>query len=122
MPCQAGEWPIGRGRSCSLIRRSALTCSLSAVVSFETRLRGSRLLLGRENECQVLEALLMQIERGMPEQSVSTENRASERLGLLNYAVDSASDFTVLRTAGSERRWSLPMQACRSSFVERQAH
>jgi DNA-binding CsgD family transcriptional regulator len=74
----------------------------------DSRRQSSRLLFGRDNERQVLDALLASARAGDAGALCLHGEPGIGKTELLNYAVDSASDFTVLRTAGSEAEMELP--------------
>ena len=76
-------------------------------MTVETRRRIPSALLGRGNECQVLDAVLAATREGDAQSICLHGEPGIGKTELLNYAVDAAGDFTVLRTAGSEAEMEL---------------
>jgi DNA-binding CsgD family transcriptional regulator len=69
------------------------------------------LLIGRTNECQVLDAFLAATRKGEGGAIVLHGEPGIGKTALLEYAVLSATDFDVLRTVGSEAEMELPYAA-----------
>jgi DNA-binding NarL/FixJ family response regulator len=78
--------------------------------------------LGRENECQVLVALLAATREGDGGAICLHGEPGIGKTELLNYVVDTASDFTVLRTAGSEAEMELPYAGLQEWFRQGASH
>jgi DNA-binding CsgD family transcriptional regulator len=70
-----------------------------------------QLLLDRKNECQVLDAVLAATRKGEGGALVLHGDPGIGKTALLDYAVASASDFEVFRTAGNEAEMELPYAA-----------
>jgi DNA-binding CsgD family transcriptional regulator len=68
-------------------------------------------LLGRQNECQTLERLLDTARYGHGGTIVIHGEPGIGKSALLDYAVDSAAGFQVLRAAGNEAEMELPFAA-----------
>jgi DNA-binding CsgD family transcriptional regulator len=68
----------------------------------------SKLLLGRNNECQVLDALLAATRKGEGGAIVVHGEAGIGKTAILEYAVESATGFDVLRTVGNEADRELP--------------
>jgi DNA-binding CsgD family transcriptional regulator len=64
-------------------------------------------LLGREDECALLDGLLEDLRRGESRSLVVRGEAGIGKTALLQYLVDLASDVTVLRTAGVESEMEL---------------
>lgn len=81
-------------------------------------LRGqlSRSLVGRDNECQVLDALLAATREGDARALCLHGEPGIGKTELLNYAVESATDFRVFRTAGSEAEMELAYASLQEFF------
>jgi predicted ATPase len=71
----------------------------------------SELLLGRENECQVLDDFLAAALKGEGGALVLHGDPGVGKTALLEYAVTSAREFDVFRTVGSEAEMELPYAA-----------
>ena len=76
----------------------------------------SRVLFGRDNECQVLDALLAATREGDAGALCLHGEPGIGKTELLNYAVESASDFRILRTAGSEAEMELAYASLQEFF------
>ena len=85
-------------------------------MSSDSRRRLPWLLFGRDNERQVLEALLAATRAGDAGVMCLHGEPGIGKTELLNYAVDSATDFKVLRTAGSEAEMELPYASLQEFF------
>jgi predicted ATPase len=70
-----------------------------------------QLLLGRKNECQVLDDFLAATREGEGGALVVHGDPGIGKTALLEYAVTSAKEFDVFRTAGNEAEMELPYAA-----------
>ena len=61
---------------------------------------GRTTLLGRGNECALLDALISAIQRGESRSLVLRGEAGIGKTALLDYLVESASELTVVRAAG----------------------
>ena len=73
-------------------------------------------LLGRANECEVLESLLATTRSGEGGAIVIHGEPGIGKTALLEYAVTSAHEFTVLRTVGNEAEMELPYASLQDFF------
>ena len=73
-------------------------------------------LLGRANECQALEALLAMTRKGEGGAIVVHGEPGIGKTALLDHAVNSAHEFTVLRTVGNEAEMELPFASLQDFF------
>ena len=83
---------------------------LHALLPMESRLRGSgrgMSLLGRADECAVLDGLIDDVRRGESRSLVLRGEAGIGKTALLKYLVDSASDLTVVRAVGVESEMEL---------------
>jgi hypothetical protein len=82
----------------------------------------SPLLLGRKNECQVLDDFLAATRKGDGGAIVVHGDPGMGKTALLEYAVASAREFDVFRTVGNEAEMELPYaalhQLCRLGLGE----
>src|ERR1700752_5369688 len=69
------------------------------------------MLLGRRDECAVLEGLLEAVRAGRSGALVLRGDQGIGQTALLEYAVRSASDLTVVRAVGIESERELPFAA-----------
>jgi DNA-binding CsgD family transcriptional regulator len=76
----------------------------------------SKSLLGRENESQVLEALLAAARKGEGGAIVVHGEPGIGKTALLEHAVALAGDFNVLRTVGNEAEMELPYASLQEFF------
>jgi hypothetical protein len=82
----------------------------------DPRRRLSGLLYGRENECQVLDALLAATREGDASAICLHGEPGIGKTELLNHAVTSAGDFRVLRTSGTEAEMELAYASLQEFF------
>jgi DNA-binding CsgD family transcriptional regulator len=85
-------------------------------MTLDPRPQSSSLLYGRDNECQVLDALLAATRGGDAGAICLHGEPGIGKTELLNYAVGSASDFRLLRTAGSEAEMELAYASLQEFF------
>ena len=85
-------------------------------MSSDSRRRLPWSLFGRDNERQVLEALLAATRAGDAGVMCLHGEPGIGKTELLNYAVESATDFKVLRAAGSEAEMELPYASLQEFF------
>ncbi len=78
--------------------------------------RASRLLLGRNNESAVLEALLAAARRGEGGAIVVHGEPGIGKTALIEHAVGLASEFSVLRAVGNEAEVELPYASLQDFF------
>ena len=69
------------------------------------------MLLGRKNECQVLDEFLAAARKGDGGALVVHGDPGIGKTALLEYAVASATEFDVFRTVGNETEMELPYAA-----------
>jgi AAA ATPase domain len=75
------------------------------------KVRWNQLLLGRARECGQLSELLDVVRRGESQVLVLRGEPGIGKTALLNYAIDCAQGFTVIRAVGSESETALPFAA-----------
>ena len=85
-------------------------------MSLETHRRVSGFLLGRENECRVLDALLAATREGNSAALCLHGEPGIGKTELLNYAIESAGNFTLLRISGNEAEMELPYASLHEYF------
>ncbi len=82
----------------------------------------SQLVVGRRNECRVLDDFLVAARRGEGGALVVHGDPGIGKTALLDYAVASAKEFDVFRTVGNEAEMELPYagldQLCRLGMGE----
>ena len=74
------------------------------------------MLIGRTNECEVLDALLAATRTGQGDAIVVHGEPGIGKTALLDYAIASAADFEVLHTVGNEAEMELPYAAFHELF------
>ena len=72
------------------------------------------LLLGRADECALLDDLLDDVRRGESRSLVLRGEAGIGKTALLDHLVESASDLTVARAVGVESEMELAFAACTS--------
>jgi DNA-binding CsgD family transcriptional regulator len=82
-----------------------------ALMSPSSRSGGLKLLVGRRSECEVLDGLLAAARGGRSAVLVVRGEAGLGKTALLDYAVESAADLMVVRSAGVESEMELPFAA-----------
>src|SRR4051794_21329686 len=89
-------------------RASALRVPKLADADEQPRGRGLKTLHGRRTECETLDHLLERVRGGQSAALVVRGMPGIGKTALLEYAIDSASDLTVVRAAAVESEIGLP--------------